>query len=196
MQNAQIWQSIEALNNEAEAALKIIEPIVGVIKSAPSPAFVTEKKVELSSLTVLKSEPTPKRATLATRHKNKGISIEAALPSSKLSEIAAAIDRAIKAPKTTPLNQDIGRISDDLRHDLLKEVENAVRTVVAAELPQLVRYAVSVSMHELLITSKEPKLETKKNKPLAKTNPKKIAETKVAGKLYKKKSAQKRIVRE
>ena len=94
-----------------------------------------------------------------------------------MDEIAAAIDRASKGPKTALHDPGISQISDDFRQDLLTEVEKAVRVVLAAELPQLVRYAVSVSIHELLTTPKGPKGRKTKadnTKPVAGTRPKKL----------------------
>ncbi|MDC1381954.1 hypothetical protein N8500_00545 [Candidatus Puniceispirillum sp.] len=177
MQTAQIWKSIEALNNEAEAALKNNSPAITVIKSAPPPAFLSERKIELSKFTVLKSNQIPPTATLNNKHQNDNSTINAPLSSSSMDAIAAAIDRASKAPKTTLIDQGITQISDDFRQDLLTEVERAVRVVLAAELPQLVRYAVSVSIHELVTTPKGPKGRKTKadnTKPVAGTKQKKL----------------------
>lgn len=177
MQTAQIWKSIEALNDEAEAAIKNSSPAIAVIKSAPPPTFLSEKRIKISKLTVLKSNQIPPTAILTNTLENDKTSIEAPLSSSSMDEIAAAIDRASKGPKTTLNNHSISKISDDFRQDLLTEVEKAVRVVLVAELPQLVRYAVSVSMHELLTTPKSPKEKRTKAdnaKPVAGTRQKKV----------------------
>ena len=184
MQIAQIWKSIEALNNEAEAALKNSSAVIAVIKSVPLPALLTEKQIKVSKLTVLKSNPPPPAANLVNNHQNDNASIEAPLLSSSMDEIATAIDRASKGLKTTLIDQNTNQISDNFRKDLLTEVAKAVRTVLAAELPQLVRYAVSVSIHELLTTPKIPKAQKIKIdnvEPKSRIKPKKIV-TKVAKK--------------
>ena len=70
-----------------------------------------------------------------------------------MAEIAAAIDRAGKAPKAQIISQQPQIISNQLRHDLMTEVSSAVRNVLANELPQMVRHAVSESLYELLTTT-------------------------------------------
>ena len=162
MQTAKIWKSIEALNDGAEAAMKNSSSAITVIKSAPLPPLLCQRKITISKLNVLKSNQIPQTAILTNKHQNDKTSIEAPLSSSSMDEIAAAIYRASKAPKITLTNQSISQINDDFRQDLLTEVEKAVRVVLAAELPQLVRYAVSVSMHELLTTPKSPKEKNQK----------------------------------
>jgi hypothetical protein len=185
MQTAKIWTSIEALKNEAEAALEENTPLLVIIKSAPTPASVSETQPETSNLSVLKCNPTPPLAKLSNKHENSGISLEAPLPSATMAEIASAIDRAGKISKAATLDQSIGGITDDFRQDLLTEVEKAVRAVLSAELPQLVRYAVSVSMHELLTTSTKPKPQkarAREVKQVDGTSPKKLKRPKVAKK--------------
>ena len=177
MHTAQIWKSIEALNDEAEAALKNSSPVIAVIKSVPPPAPLAEEQIRVAELTVLKSNPPPPTANLVNNHRNDNTSIEPPLSSSSMDEIATAIDRASKGLKTTLIGQNTSQISDDFREDLLSEVAKAVRTVLAAELPQLVRYAVSVSIHELLTTPKIPKAQKTKVdsvEPTDKAKPKKI----------------------
>ena len=179
MQTAQIWKSIEALNDEAEAALKNSSSAIAVIKSAPPPALLSEKKIKVSRLIVFKSHQIPPTVILTNKHQNDKASIETPLSSSSMDEIAAAINRASKGPKTALNDPSLSQISDDFRRDLLAEVEKAVRVVLATELPQLVRYAVSVSMHELLTTPKSPKgKKTKTNnaKPMVRTRPKKVCD--------------------
>ena len=179
MQTAQIWKSIEALNEEAEATLKNSTSAIAVIKSAPPPAFLSKEKIKLSRLIVFKSYQIPPIVILTKKHQNDKASIEAPLSSSSMDEIAAAIDRASKGPRTALNDPGISQISDDFRQDLLAEVEKAVRVVLATELPQLVRYAVSVSMHELLTTPKslkEKKIKTDSAKPMTRTRPKKVCD--------------------
>jgi hypothetical protein len=55
-------------------------------------------------------------------------------------------------------------MSDQLRHDLMTEVGSAVRNVLANELPQMVRHAVSESLYELLTTT-PPKGAAKADSP-------------------------------
>ena len=178
METAQIWKSIEALNSEAAAILKDSTPVIAVIKSVPPPAPLAEEQIRVAELTVLKSNPPPPTANLVNNHRNDNTSIEPPLSSSSMDEIATAIDRASKGLKTTLIGQNTSQISDDFRQDLLTEVERAVRLVLAAELPHLVRYAVSVSMHELLTTSKKP--EAHRVNPIDRTSPKMAARAKEA----------------
>ena len=175
MKTAQIWKSIEALNDEAEAALKSGLSVIAVIKSVQPPAFVLKKQIDPSKLVIHISNPAPPTAKLAKKHKNSNASTEPPLSSFTMDEIAAAIDRASKEPKTTCIDLGEGQISNDFRQELLMEVEKAVRLVLVAELPQLVRYAVSVSMHELLATSKtlkEQKTKAADPGPIAGAKPK------------------------
>ncbi len=178
METAQIWKSIEALNSEAAAILKDSTPVIAVIKSVPPPACASEQRLKMSNISVLGSNPTPPKVNLSNKHKNDNTSIEAPLLNTTMVEIAAAIERASKMPKTTVIDQSTDRISDAFRQDLLTEVERAVRLVLAAELPHLVRYAVSVSMHELLTTSKKP--EAHRVNPIDRTSPKMAARAKEA----------------
>ena len=163
MKTAKIWKSIEALNDEAADALKKSTPEIVVVKSAPLPAFALEYKVGVSNLNVLKSIVPPPTATLAKKYKNDNVAIEESLSIATMAEIAVAIDRASKMPKATSIDQSTETISDDFRQDLLTEVGKAVQIVLAAELPKLVRYAVLVSIHELLTAQKKPK--TQKTEP-------------------------------
>ena len=55
-------------------------------------------------------------------------------------------------------------MSDQLRHDLMTEVGSSVRNVLANELPQMVRHAVSESLYELLTTT-PPKGAAKADSP-------------------------------
>ena len=67
MQNAQIWKSIEALCDEAEAVIKDGTSMMAVVKSAAPPAMAREQKAnqtgnaqtEESALMVLPSQAPP-----------------------------------------------------------------------------------------------------------------------------------------
>ena len=90
-------------------------------------------------------------------------------------------------------------MSAQLRHDLMAEVGSAVRNVLANELPQMVRHAVSESFHELLTTTL-PKDAAKSDPPRhqaieAKTAKRKTASKKtVAKKTVAKKTVAKKTV--
>ncbi|NBP48679.1 MAG: hypothetical protein EBU63_04755, partial [Alphaproteobacteria bacterium] len=72
---------------------------------------------------------------------------------STMAEIAAAIDRASKSSQGQIMDPDPQPISDQLRRDLMAEVSDAVRAVLAKELPHMVRHAVSDSLYSLLTVS-------------------------------------------
>ena len=107
-----------------------------------------------------------------------------------MAEIAAAIDRAGKAPKTQIIDQQPQIMSDQLRHDLMTEVGSAVRNVLANELPQMVRHAVSESLYELLTTT-PPKGAAKADSPRNQAIEAKPAKRKAAKKPAKKTAAKK-----
>ena len=107
-----------------------------------------------------------------------------------MAEIAAAIDRAGKAPKTQIIEQQPQIMSDQLRHDLLTEVGSAVRNVLANELPHMVRHAVSESLYELLTTA-PPKEATKPDSPQNQAIEAKPANQKASPKKASKKAASK-----
>jgi len=183
MQNAQIWKSIDALCNEAEAVIKGGTPIIAVIKSTAPPAIAREQKTgqtadaqnEKLAFAVLPSQAPPPAVTVVGRTDPSANAGDVTLSNATMAEIAAAIDRAGKAPKTQIMVQQPRVMSDQLRHDLMTEVSSAVRNVLANELPQLVRLAVSESLNELLTTtplkgaaksnsSKHPAIEAKPEK--------------------------------
>ena len=56
MQNAQIWKSIEALCDEAEAVIKDGTPIMAMIKSTAPPAMVREQKPDPAAMPKLKNQ--------------------------------------------------------------------------------------------------------------------------------------------
>ena len=161
MQNAQIWKSIEALCDEAEAVIKDGAPMMAVIKSTAPPAMARERKAnqtadartEKLALAVLPSQAPPPAANFVGKTDPSANANEASLSNATMAEIAAAIDRASKAPKAQIISQQPQIISDQLRHALMTEVGSAVRSVLANELPQMVRHAVSESLYEVLTTT-------------------------------------------
>ena len=161
MQNAQIWKSIEALCDEAEAVIKDGTPMMVVIKSTAPPAMAREQKsdptadalTEKPALTVLPSQAPPPAANIVSKTEPLENVDDVSLSNATMAEIAAAIDRAGKAPKTQIIDQQPQIMSNQLRHDLMTEVGSAVRNVLANELPQMVRHAVSESLYELLSTT-------------------------------------------
>ena len=161
MQNAQIWKSIEALCDEAEAVIKDCTPMMAVIKSTAPPAMARGQKANLTAdaqtekpaLAVLPSQAPPPAVDFVDKTNPSTNAEDVLLSNATMAEIAAAIDRAGKAPKTQIMSQQPQIISDQLRHDLMTEVSSAVRNVLANELPQMIRHAVSESLYELLTTT-------------------------------------------
>jgi hypothetical protein len=168
MQNAQIWKSIEALCDEAEAVIKDGNPMMAVVKSTAPPAMAKQqvrggaftkpdaepdtKPHTSATIAILPSEPAPPRVTVIG--KSSSISAEdTSLSNSTMAEIAAAIDRASKSSQGQIMDPDPQPISDQLRRDLMAEVSDAVRAVLAKELPHMVRHAVSDSLYSLLTVS-------------------------------------------
>ena len=204
MQNAQIWKSIEALCDEAEAVIKDGTPMMAVIKSIAPPAMARGQKANLTAdaqtekpaLVVLPSQAPPPAVNFVSKTNPSANADDVSLSNATMAEIAAAIDRAGKAPKTQIISQQPQIMSDQLRHDLMTEVSSAVRNVLANELPQMVRHAVSESLNELLTTtplkgaaksnsSKHPAIEAKPEKrkvALKKQASKKTTAKKAAGK--------------
>jgi hypothetical protein len=161
MQNAQIWKSIEALCDEAEAVIKDDAPMMAVIKSIAPPAMARGQKANLTTdaqnekpvLVVLPSHAPPPAVNFVSKTNPSANADDVSLSNATMAEIAAAIDRAGKAPKAQIMVQQPQIMSDQLRHDLMTEVSSAVRNVLANELPQMVRHAVSESLNELLTTT-------------------------------------------
>ena len=170
MQNAQIWKSIEALCDEAEAVIEDGTPMMAVIRSTAPPAMAREQKVkqtadaqtEKPALAVLTSQAPPPAVNFVSKTNPSANADDVSLSNATMAEIAAAIDRAGKTPKTQIISQQPKIMSDQLRHDLMTEVSSAVRNVLANELPQMVRHAVSESLHELLTTT-PPRVAAKSN---------------------------------
>ena len=186
MQNAQIWKSIEALCDEAEAVIKDGTPMMAVIKSIAPPAMARGQKANLTTdaqteklaLAVLPSQAPPPAVNFVSKTNPSANADNVSLSNATMAEIAAAIDRAGKAPKTQIMSQQPQIMSDQLRYDLMTEVSSVVRNVLANELPQIVRHAVSESLCELLTTtplkgaaksnsSKHPAIEAKPEKQKA-----------------------------
>ena len=173
MQNAQIWKSIEALCDEAEAVIKDGTPMMAVIKSTAPPAIAREQKpdpaadsqAEKPGLAVLPSQAPPPAVNIVGKTDPSTNADDVSLSNATMAEIAAAIDRAGKAPKTQIIDQQPQVMSDQLRHDLMTEVGSAIRDVLANELPQMVRHAVSESLYESLTTTTTTKGAAKADSP-------------------------------
>ena len=211
MQNAQIWKSIEALCDEAEAVIKDGTPMMAVIKSTDPPAMAREQKpdpeadaqTEKPAVTVLPSQAPPPPINFVGKTDPLANADDVSLSDATMAEIAAAIDRAGKTPRAQIISQQPQINSDQLHHDLMTEVGSAVRNVLANELPQIVRHAVSESLCELLTTtppkgaaksksSIQPAVEAKPEKQkiaLKKTASKKTAAKKSATKKPRAKKA-------
>ena len=161
MQNAQIWKSIEALCDEAEAVIKDGTTMMVVIKSTAPPPMAHEQKARQTAdaqtekpvVAILPSKSPPPAVNFVGKTDPSANADDVSLSNATMAEIAAAIDRAGKAPKAQIISQQPQIMSDQLRHDLMTEVGSAVRNVLANELPQMVRHAVSESLHELLTTT-------------------------------------------
>jgi hypothetical protein len=207
MQNAQIWKSIDALCNEAEAVIKGGAPIIAVIKSTAPPAIAREQKTgqtadaqnENPAFAVLPSQAPPPAVTIVGKTVSSANAGDVSLSNATMAEIAAAIDRAGKGPKTQIISQQPQIMSDQLRRDLITEVGSAVRDVLANELPQMVRHAVSESLQELLTTTLPkgaPKLISPRHQAIeAKSATRKVASKKtVAKKTVAKKTVAKKTV--
>ena len=204
MQNAQIWKSIEALCDEAEAVMKDDTPMMALVKSTAPPAMAREQKANLTTdaqtekpaLAVLTSQAPPPAVNFVSKTNPSANADDVSLSNATMAEIAAAIDRASKAPKTQIMSQQPQIMSNQLHHDLMTEVRSAVRNVLANELPQIVRHAVSESLNESLTTTplkgavksnslKHPAIEAKPKKrkaALKKPASKKTAAKKAANK--------------
>ena len=115
-------------------------------------------------MTVLPSQAPPPAVNIVGKTDPSENADDVSLSNATMAEIAAAIDRAGKAPKTQIIDQQPQIMSDQLRHDLMSEVGSAVRNVLANELPQMVRHAVSESLYELLTTT-PPKGAAKADSP-------------------------------
>jgi len=191
MKNVQIWKSIEALCDEAEAVIKDGVPMVAVIKSTSPPAMAHQQKAsqtadeqaEKPRLAVLPSQAPPTAVNIVGESNPSANADDVALSKAKMAEIAAAIDRAGKAPKTQIINQQPQTMSDQFRHDLMAEVGTTVHNVLANELRQMIRHAVSESLRELLTTTPAKgasKLDSPRNSAAKAKLPKQKAASKKA----------------
>ena len=156
MQNAQIWKSINALCDEAEAVIKDGTPKMAVIRSTAPPEMAREQKAnqtadaqtEKPAFAILPSQAPPPEVNIVSKTNSSSNADDISLSHATMAEIAAAIDQAGKAQKTQNAVHRPQIISDQFRHDLMTEVGNAIRNVLANELPQMVRNAVSESLYE------------------------------------------------
>ena len=217
MQNAQIWKSMEALCDEAEAVARASAPGVAVIESTAPPALSQQKKsasapTEESSknstvarLSALQGLPAPPIAILEKHHfKNHTdgreslahIDAKDPVTPAKMEDIAAAIEQIAKGP---PLVSSLPRetsLDDHVRQQLIGEVSQAVRAVLATELPKMVRHALSESLYDLTITNDSThEAGVVVGQPPQKANRKKSTSKKpIAKKAAAKKSAPKKTI--
>ena len=157
MQNVQIWKSIEALCDEAESVIKNSDPVITVIQSIAPPALAHQRTPNANTETILSSEPAPLKAYIGNKSSSQENVVDNPLSPATMAEIAAAIDRASQATqKPQIIDQPSQPVSDQLRKDLMIEVSLAVRSVLANELPKMVRHAISESLYELINSSANP----------------------------------------
>ena len=189
MQNAQIWKSIEALCDEAEAVIKDGTPMMMLVKSTSPPAMAREQKADQTAraqaekliLAVLPSQTPPPAVNIVGRIDPSANADDVSLANATMAEIAAAIDQAGKLPKAQINDQQLQVNSEQLRHDLMTELGSVVRNVLANELQQMVRHAVSESLNELLTTT-PPKDAAKSDPPTNQATEGKPAKRKAASK--------------
>ena len=206
---------MEALCDEAEAVARSGARIVAVIeatappalsqprKSASAPTNESSKNSTLGSLSVLQGLPTPPIAILEKHHPENRTGVgEVAdqtnannpVTPAKMADIAAAIEQIAKvSPSAGSLPRETS-LDDHVRQQLIDEISQAVRAVLANELPKMVRNALSESLYDL-IAKNNPMLEAgvaigqpPQNANRKKTTPKKT----VAKKATAKKSASKK----
>ena len=177
MQNAQIWKSIEALCNEAEAVIKNGEPVITVVQSIAPPALAYQRTSDSNTETILSSEPAPLKAHIRNKPARQENEADKPLSTSTMAEIAAAIDRASQTvQKPQIIDQQSQPVNDQFRKDLMIEISLAVRSVLAKELPKMVRQSISESLYELINSTADPtanNLGTLKAKPRPKDGTKK-----------------------
>ena len=124
MQNAQIWKSIEALCDEAEAVIKDGAPMMAVIKSIAPPAMARGQKANLTTdaqteklaLVVLPSQAPPPAVNFVSKTNPSANADDVSLSNATMAEIAAAIDRAGKVPKTQIISQQPQIMSDPVSY--------------------------------------------------------------------------------
>jgi len=200
MQNAQIWKSIEALCDEAEAVVRTGAPMMAVVESTAPPALSqpqtsasaakdkSPKDSTAGSLSILQGRPTPPTAILEKhRPKHQSDSTDAAdhltptgtVTPASMADIAAAIEQVAKAPPTADRLSHDTSLDDHIRQQMIGEISQAVRAVLATELPKMVRHAVSASLYELITTNNpaaeanasigQPPQKASRKKPAAKS---------------------------
>ena len=151
MQNAQIWKSIEALCNEAESVIKNGEPVPAAIQSISPPPLAQMRTSKANTITILTSEPAPPQAHMRIKPTPKENVLDNPLSPATMAEIAEAIDRASQTvQKPQIIDQPSQPVTDQLRKDLMIEVNLAVRSVLANELPKMVRHSISESLNEFI----------------------------------------------
>jgi hypothetical protein len=174
MQNAQIWKSIEALCDEAEAVVRTGAPMMAVVESTAPPALSQPQKSASAakdespkdstagSLSILQGRPTPPTAILEKhRPTHHSESTDAAdqmtatgtVTPASMADIAAAIEQVAKAPPSADRVSRDTSLDDHIRQQMIGEISQAVRAVLATELPKMVRHAVSASLYELITTN-------------------------------------------
>ena len=174
MQNAQIWKSIEALCDEAEAVVRTGAPMMAVVESTAPPALSQPQKSASAakdespkdstagSLSILQGRPTPPTAILEKhRPTHHSESTDAAdqmtatgtVTPASMADIAAAIEQVAKAPPSANRVSRDTSLDDHIRQQMIGEISQAVRAVLATELPKMVRHAVSASLYELITTN-------------------------------------------
>ena len=199
MQNAQIWKSIEALCDEAEAVVSTGAPMMAGVESTAPPALSqpqtsasaakekSPKDSTAGSLSILQGRPTPPTAILEKHHpKQQPDSTDAAdhltptgtVTPASMADIAAAIEQVAKAPPTADRLSHDTSLDDHIRQQMIGEISQAVRAVLATELPKMVRHAVSASLYELITTNNpaaeanasigQPPQKASRKKPAAK----------------------------
>ena len=206
---------MEALCDEAEAVARAVAPVVAVIESTAPPAMSQPKKSAsastnessknstVGSLSVLQGLPTPPIAILEKHHPKNHTDgrealdhIEANDPvtPTKMAEIAAAIEQIAKVPPPASGLPRETSLDDHVRQQLIGEISQAVRAILATELPKMVRHAVSESIYDLTTTNNPtPDTGVAIGQPPKKGNRKKTTSKKpVAKKAIAKKSALKK----
>ncbi len=161
MQNAQIWRSIKALSDEAETIARSGTPMMAVIKSTPPPVTSdlddTPTKTNHQRATVLQSTEAPPPVILEKRNRtnkqDNTIDPEGTLTPATMADIAAAIEQVGKTVSKPMQTASDSAVSDEIRQQMIAEISQSVRMVLANELPNMVRHAVSASLYELLTTN-------------------------------------------
>jgi len=163
MQNAQIWRSIEALFDEAQTIAQSGAPMMAVVKSTPPPTAARPSDDKGSrpatgahAVVMLQARPAPPHAILENWPADKSAGAGDAnggLTPATMADIAAAIEQVSKAPARRPTADPDQSLRDDIRQQMIGEISEAVRMVLANELPKMVRHAVSASLYELITTT-------------------------------------------